>query len=176
MRAAGRLSEIRADDLAFNVQEASSLLASRRHRIIKRRRGGAHAPDGRVARRLYLAALSLVDRTNPGEFVHHFSGNNRFIGDYLTEEVLARQTAEVRNFILDMSIVDRFSAPLPTTQLDGMVSRHSPRLATYQFVSHSAGRRGHGSVSITFLAQSPEASGTDIRIERRHYIAAPRSG
>jgi LuxR family maltose regulon positive regulatory protein len=44
--------------------------------------------------------------------VHHFSGNNRFIGDYLTEEVLSRQTDDIRHFILDMSILDRFSAPL----------------------------------------------------------------
>ena len=81
---------------------------------------------------LYLAALSLVDRANPGEFVHHFSGNNRFIGDYLTEEVLARQTDEIRNFILDMSIVDRFSSTvvrLPDWTTP--VRRHSPRLATY---------------------------------------------
>ena len=49
MRAAGQLSEIRADDLAFNVQEASSLLPRRRHRIIERRRVGTHAPDRRVA-------------------------------------------------------------------------------------------------------------------------------
>ena len=112
MRAAGRLSEIRADDLAFNVQEASSLLVADGIELssdavweLMRRTEGW--PAG-----LYLAALSLVDRANPGEFVHHFSGNNRFIGDYLTEEVLARQTDEIRNFILDMSIVDRFSAPL----------------------------------------------------------------
>ena len=121
MRAAGRLSEIRADDLAFNVQEASSLLVADGIELssdsvweLMRRTEGW--PAG-----LYLAALSLVDRANPGEFVHHFSGNNRFIGDYLTEEVLARQTDEVRNFILDMSIVDRFSAPL----CDYMTGRQS---------------------------------------------------
>jgi LuxR family maltose regulon positive regulatory protein len=122
MRAAGQLSEIRADELAFNVQEASSLLLADDIELssdavweLMRRTEGW--PAG-----LYLAALSLVDRADPGEFVHHFSGNNRFIGDYLTEEVLGRQSDEVHNFILDMSIVDRFSAPLCDYMIAG---RHS---------------------------------------------------
>ena len=54
----------------------------------------------------------MAGRADPSEFVHHFSGNNRFIGEYLTEEVLSRQTEEMRNFILDMSVLDRISAPL----------------------------------------------------------------
>ena len=112
LRAAGQLSEIRADDLAFDVAEAVSLLASDGVRLstesmweLMRRTEGW--PAG-----LYLAALSLAGRTDANDFIHHFTGTNRFIGDYLTEEVLSRQSEEVRNFILDMSIVQRFSAPL----------------------------------------------------------------
>jgi LuxR family transcriptional regulator, maltose regulon positive regulatory protein len=112
MRAAAQLSEIRADDLAFNAQEASSLLVADGVQLssdavseLMRRTEGW--PAG-----LYLATLSLAGRSDPSEFVHHFTGNNRFIGDYLTEEVLGQQPADVRQFILDMSIVDRFSAPL----------------------------------------------------------------
>lgn len=112
MRAAGQLLEIRADDLAFNVQEASSLLAvdgielssDAVWELMRRTEGW---PAG-----LYLAALSLAGRSDPNEFVRHFSGNNRFIGDYLTEEVLSRQSDDVHKFILAMSIVDRFSAAL----------------------------------------------------------------
>jgi LuxR family transcriptional regulator, maltose regulon positive regulatory protein len=112
LRAAGQLAEIRADDLAFTQDEAYSILAS----------DGVQLSDDSVSELVhrtegwpagvYLAALSLVGRPDAAEFVHHFSGNNRFVGDYLTEEVLSRQTDEVRNFILDMSILDRFSAPL----------------------------------------------------------------
>ena len=112
MRAAGQLAEIRADDLAFTTAEAFSLLVA----------DGVQLSDDTVSelmRRtegwpagLYLAALSLAGRPDPSEFVHHFSGNNRFIGDYLTEEVLGQQPDDVRQFILDMSIVDRFSAAL----------------------------------------------------------------
>jgi LuxR family transcriptional regulator, maltose regulon positive regulatory protein len=112
LRAAGQLSEIRADDLAFNPEEASSLLIADGVQLsgdglseLMRRTEGW--PAG-----LYLATLSLTGRADPSEFVHHFSGNNRFIGDYLTEEVLSRQNDNVRQFILDMSIVDRFTAPL----------------------------------------------------------------
>jgi LuxR family maltose regulon positive regulatory protein len=112
LRAAGQLAEIRAEDLAFTEDETSSILAS----------DGVQLPDDSISELVhrtegwpagvYLAALSLVGRPDPAAFVHHFSGNNRFIGDYLTEEVLSRQTDEVRNFILDMSILDRFSASL----------------------------------------------------------------
>jgi ATP/maltotriose-dependent transcriptional regulator MalT len=112
LRAAGQLSEIRADELAFTSQEALALLASDGVQLssdavseLMRRTEGW--PAG-----LYLAALSLASRADPGEFVHIFSGNNRFIGDYLTEEVLSRQTDDIRNFILDTSILGRFSAPL----------------------------------------------------------------
>jgi LuxR family maltose regulon positive regulatory protein len=121
LRAAGQLLEIRADDLAFNSEEASSLLVA----------DGVHlSGDGlsELMRRtegwpagLYLATLSLTGRADPTEFVRHFSGNNRFIGDYLTEEVLSRQSQDVRQFILDMSIVDRFTAPL----CDHMKGGHS---------------------------------------------------
>lgn len=112
LRAAGQLSEIRADHLAFDVHEASALLASdsvelSRDAVSELMRRTEGWPAG-----LYLAALSLARRNDPDQFVHHFSGNNRFIGEYLTEEVLSRQADEIRSFILDMSIVDRFSASL----------------------------------------------------------------
>jgi LuxR family transcriptional regulator, maltose regulon positive regulatory protein len=112
LRAAGQLSEIRADALAFNIVEASALLVS----------DGVELPSEAVSELmqrtegwpagLYLATLTLAGRADPSEFIHNFSGNNRFIGDYLTEEVLSRQTNELRNFILNVSILERFSAPL----------------------------------------------------------------
>jgi LuxR family maltose regulon positive regulatory protein len=112
LRAAGQLSEIRADDLAFDVAEAVSLLASdgvtlsteSMWELMRRTEGW---PAG-----LYLAALSLAGRTNPNDFVHHFTGTNRFIVDYLTEEVL-EQTVRRRCAISSLMVdVWRFSAPL----------------------------------------------------------------
>jgi LuxR family maltose regulon positive regulatory protein len=111
-RAAGHLAEIRSADLAFTVEETGLLL----------KREDVYLPEGLVSdlvRRtegwpagLYLVALSALGRSDPKEFVREVSEGNRFIGDYLTEEVLARHPAEVREFIRTISILDRFSAPL----------------------------------------------------------------
>src|SRR3712207_6294401 len=63
---------------------------------------------------LQLAALSLRDR--PGEqraaFIDAFTGSNRFVVDYLIDEVLARQPPHLQTFLLETSILERFSGPL----------------------------------------------------------------
>ncbi len=112
LRATGRLAEVRAADLAFTAAETSSLLAVEHvrlsegavHDLVQRTEGW---PAG-----LYLATLSMSGRSDPDEFVREVSEGNRFIGDYLTEEVLAGHSDEVLEFIRTMSILDRFSAPL----------------------------------------------------------------
>ena len=112
LRAARQLAEIRADRLSFDAEEATALLAIDDIRLspvafselMKRTEGW---PAG-----LYLATMSLVGREDPDAFVHEFSGDNRYIGDYLIEEVLGRQSEDVRRFILEVSIFERFSAAL----------------------------------------------------------------
>jgi len=112
LRADGQLGEVRAADLAFSADEATALLAQQDVRLpnphladlLDRTEGW---PAG-----LYLASLSLSGRNDPDEFVREFSGSDRFVGDYLTEEVLARQTDEIREFITTVSILDRLCAPL----------------------------------------------------------------
>ena len=112
LRATGRLSEIRAADLAFTVEETSSLLAVEQVRLSSGSvRDLVQRTEGWAAG-LYLATLSMAGRPDPDEFVREVSDGNRFIGDYLTEEVLAGLSDEVREFIRTMSILDRFSAPL----------------------------------------------------------------
>lgn len=112
LRAAGGLLEIRADDLRFTTDEAAGLLA--RAPVVL----GDHALDLLMQRTegwpagLYLASLSLTGRTDPDAFVRTFSGADRYIGDYLTEEVLGRHSDRMRDFILTVSILDRFSAAL----------------------------------------------------------------
>ena len=112
LRAAGQLAEIRADRLSFNADEATALLRFEDIQLsevalaelMQRTEGW---PAG-----LYLATLSLAGRTDPDAFVHQFSGDNRYIGDYLIEEVLSRESEDVRAFILEVSIFERFSASL----------------------------------------------------------------
>jgi LuxR family transcriptional regulator, maltose regulon positive regulatory protein len=112
LRAGGRLTEIRAADLAFTADEVTSLLAicdvklsdESMLQLLERTEGW---PAG-----LGLAILSLREQADPDAFVRKLGGSNRFIGDYLTEEVLSQQPESMRSFILTMSIVDRLCAGL----------------------------------------------------------------
>jgi len=61
---------------------------------------------------LQLASISLHDEKEPSEFIDSFSGTHRDIADYLAEDVLARQSKDVRDFLLKTSILDRLNADL----------------------------------------------------------------
>ena len=61
---------------------------------------------------LQLAALSIQGRDDVAGFIAGFAGDDRYIVDYLVEEVLHRQPEEVRSFLLQTSILDRLSGPL----------------------------------------------------------------
>src|SRR5206468_1113399 len=61
---------------------------------------------------LQLAALSMQGRADVAGFIAGFAGDNRYIVDYLVEEVLRRQPGHVRGFLLQTSILDRMSGPL----------------------------------------------------------------
>ena len=61
---------------------------------------------------LQLAALSLQGRADPASFIGSFTGTHHFMMDYLLEEVLQQQTAEVQAFLLGTAILDRLCGPL----------------------------------------------------------------
>ena len=61
---------------------------------------------------LQLAALSLRGQADPAGFVAAFSGTHRYILDYLAEEVLEGQSEQVREFLLQTSVLERLSAGL----------------------------------------------------------------
>jgi LuxR family transcriptional regulator, maltose regulon positive regulatory protein len=110
LRASGSLVEIRADALRFTLPEAASLLAAE----------GVQLHDEGVTELLmttegwpaglYLAVLALSGRSDPDSFVHRFGGNDRFVGDYVSEEVLSGHPEPVRELILKISVMDRFCA------------------------------------------------------------------
>ena len=113
MRAAGEVAEIRARELRFDPGQAAELiravapveLAGRDVAdLVERTEGWAAG--------LYLAALSLRGHSSPGAFVRVFSGENRFIVDYLVEDVLSQQPSDIREFLTRTSILGRFCAPL----------------------------------------------------------------
>ncbi|MDP1876968.1 MAG: LuxR C-terminal-related transcriptional regulator [Actinomycetota bacterium] len=113
MRARGQLMEIRVTDLRFTLDEAVSYLNDSM--------GLALAPsdvasleartEGWIAA-LQLAALSVQGREDAHSFIASFAGDDRYVVDYLVDEVLARQPDDVREFLLRTSLLDTFSGPL----------------------------------------------------------------
>ena len=71
----------------------------------------ATVPKGWAAG-LQLAALSIRGRSDASEVVATFSASHRYVLDYLTQEVLERQTEPVREFLLETSVLDRLSGEL----------------------------------------------------------------
>jgi LuxR family maltose regulon positive regulatory protein len=113
LRARGQLLEVRAADLRFTAEESATYLNGPMGLTLND--SDVAALDGRTEgwiAALQLAALSMQGRADASAFIAGFAGDDRYIVDYLAEEVLSRQTAEVREFLLDTSVLDRLSGPL----------------------------------------------------------------
>ncbi|MCU1534223.1 MAG: ATP-dependent transcriptional regulator, MalT-like, LuxR family [Glaciihabitans sp.] len=113
LRARGELTELRAADLRFTTQEAAEFLTAATGLALTP--GDVAALEARTEgwiAGLQLAALSLRERTDASEFIAAFTGSNRFVIDYLIEEVLDQATLEVRDFLCQTAILDRLSGPL----------------------------------------------------------------
>ena len=113
MRARGQLSELRAADLRFILTEAAGFLEGAMGLKLSAEEMAAleERTEGWIAG-LQLAALSMRGREDVGGFIRAFAGDNRYIVDYLTEEVLGSQSDHIRSFLLSTSILDRLSGPL----------------------------------------------------------------
>jgi LuxR family maltose regulon positive regulatory protein len=150
LRARGQAVEIRTADLSFTEPEAAQFLND----VM-----GLHLDAGSVAvlekrtegwiAGLQMAAialqgtLSMRDRKDVPGFIEGFSGTNRYILDYLLEEVLASQSPEIQHFLLYTSILERLTAPLcdaVLTKDEGSTSEGDDRSPHSEslFVSQSA--------------------------------------
>jgi LuxR family maltose regulon positive regulatory protein len=112
-RGRGELIEIRAADLRFTPEEAAAYLNG----VMKLELTGRDvvALEGRTEgwiAALQLAALSIQGRDDPADFIAGFAGDDRYIVDYLADEVLHRQPEHVRQFLLQTSILGRLTGPL----------------------------------------------------------------
>jgi LuxR family transcriptional regulator, maltose regulon positive regulatory protein len=112
LRVAGQLAEMRTDELRLDEAEAAALLASLGVTLDASVVAELVARTEGWAAGIHLAGLSLADRADPEAFVRFFTGTDRFVLDYLTEEVLMRQPAAVQDFLLQSSILERFDAAL----------------------------------------------------------------
>jgi LuxR family maltose regulon positive regulatory protein len=61
---------------------------------------------------LQLAALSMTGRDDVSGFIAGFAGDDRYVVDYLVEEVLQRQPDDVQAFLLRTSVLERMNGPL----------------------------------------------------------------
>ncbi len=113
LRARGQLTELRATDLRFTPSEAAAFLTQVMGLSLSAEDIAAleDRTEGWIAG-LQLAALSMQGHQDVPGFIRAFAGDHRYIVDYLVEEVLQRQPAPVRSFLLQTSILDRLSGPL----------------------------------------------------------------
>ena len=113
LRARGELVEIRADDLRFTTEEAATFLTDLRGLALLQADVAllAGRTEGWIAG-LHLAALALRDRADLHDAIAAFAGSNRYVMDYLAEEVLAAQPEAVQSFLHWTAILERLSAPL----------------------------------------------------------------
>lgn len=113
LRVRNQLTEIRAADLSFSLEEAGEFfsnvmgvnLLKREMEILENR------TEGWIAG-LQLAALSLKESGDSAKFVDAFRGTHRHVLDYLIEEVLNSQPEEIREFLRRTSILDQLSPSL----------------------------------------------------------------
>ncbi|HEV3496511.1 MAG TPA: helix-turn-helix transcriptional regulator, partial [Actinomycetes bacterium] len=113
LRARGQLVEVRAADLRFTLDEVAAYLNDVTGLGLAA--SDVAALEGRTEgwiAALQLAALSMEGRDDVAGFIAGFAGDDRYIVDYLVDEVLGRQPAHVRSFLVQTSILDRLSGPL----------------------------------------------------------------
>jgi LuxR family maltose regulon positive regulatory protein len=113
LRGRGELAEIRAADLRFTPGEAAAYLNEVMGLALTA--ADVAALEGRTEgwiAALQLAALSMQGREDVTAFIDGFAGDDRYIVDFLAEEVLQRQPEHVQHFLLQTSILDRLSGPL----------------------------------------------------------------
>lgn len=113
LRIKEQLAEVRAEDLRFTPEETAQFF---------RQRAGLQLTDaelGQLDERsegwvagLQVAALSLQGRKNVPDLLGAFTGNHRFVFDYLAEEVFRRQPVWVQTFLLRTAVLDRMTGPL----------------------------------------------------------------
>ncbi|MEE4310377.1 MAG: LuxR C-terminal-related transcriptional regulator [candidate division KSB1 bacterium] len=113
LRSQMQLTEIRGNDLSFRAGEISLFfntilkleLAERDVDLLGSKTEGWAAG-------LQLAAFSMQSRSDVSGFIRNFEADNRYIADYLMEEVLAHQPEQVQQFLVNTCILDRLNAQL----------------------------------------------------------------
>lgn len=126
LRVRNQLLELDASHLAFSSKETHRFLnsimklnvTSEQAKVLETR------TEGWVTG-LQLAAFSVQKQSNISEFVDRFSGGERYIADFIKEEILEALPEDVQNFLLQTSILEHFSGKLCDAVLQ---STHSQKI------------------------------------------------
>lgn len=113
LRARGQMVEIRANDMRFNQSEIAEFM----NQIMELNlyEENIYALEIRTEgwiTGLQLAAISMQGNNDISGFIESFTGSNRYIIDYLAEEVLNKLSKNVQEFLLRTSVLDRMCGPL----------------------------------------------------------------
>jgi LuxR family transcriptional regulator, maltose regulon positive regulatory protein len=119
LRLDAELTEIRAADLRFTLDEACALLDAAGLELSDKASALLHGRTEGWAAGLRLAALSLAGHPDPESLAAAFSGSDRTVADYLMAEVLDRQPEDVKRLLLRTSVLDRISGPLADALTEG---------------------------------------------------------
>ena len=113
LRGRAELVEIRAADLQFTIAESKEFL-ERFYRLSldpKELRIINDRMEGWISG-LQMAAASMQKNPGPGHFIKKLSANNKFVLDYLLQEVLSYTDSDLREFLFSCSILERMCADL----------------------------------------------------------------
>lgn len=116
LRVRGQLVELRLNELRFDRSETEELLAQavetqlneEQLTLLEERTEGWAAG-------LRMVLLSIHGKDNLDQVLHNLSGSRRYILDYLAEEALQNQSADLQSFLLHTAILERLCAPLCNT-------------------------------------------------------------
>ncbi len=131
LRSSGHMTGIYAHDLRFSSDEAAAFLQQTMKVVLVPEDVAALAQraEGWVAG-LQLAALSLQGLPNAHQFVTDFAGDDRYIADYLLNEVLGRQPTHIQEFLLQTAVFERFCPSLCDAILESPPN-HAQAILTY---------------------------------------------
>lgn len=113
VRSAGDLAEVRSADLRFSPEDGVAFLRTATGPGIDDRRLAAvvERAEGWPAA-LQLAALTLRAAPDPEAAAAAFGGTDRYVLEYLTEEILAQQPERIRTFLEATCVADWLSGEL----------------------------------------------------------------
>ena len=112
-RGRAMMLEIHTDDLRFTQDDTANLLKELKMPGLSAEDLTAlnERTEGWVTG-LKMAALSMREQKDIPAFIATFTGSQRYIMDYLMEEVLQKQPQEICDFLMKTSILERLNGPL----------------------------------------------------------------